>query len=170
MYKIVAAFQGMHAKQLCPTTKKVWLLDRYTDRQMSDKVIPMCGYALQATQTFGDLDMTSVIIHRFCVLLIFPDTIIVVAFGLETLQVMNYYWWLGYYCSSLPKNVPLHALASRLIASLTWGELHDIKRSDLYNGKCSWRHDRLTSLCCERTDIFLQIIIFFYLQIFICHL
>ena len=32
------------------TTKEVWLPDRKTDRQMPDKVIPMCCYASQATQ------------------------------------------------------------------------------------------------------------------------
>ena len=45
---IVAAFQGMHvspAKQLCVTTKKVWLPDRQTHTQTPDKVISMCRYA-----------------------------------------------------------------------------------------------------------------------------
>ena len=42
--------------ELCVTTKKVWLpkcdywTDRGTDRQMPDKVIPMCRYASQAKQ------------------------------------------------------------------------------------------------------------------------
>ena len=48
--------------------------------------------------------------------------------------------------------VPLHALTSRLIASLSWGELHDAPRSDLHNGTCSLHHRCPLSLC----YIFLQ--------------
>ena len=42
---IVAAFRGMHvspAKQLCVTTKKVWLLDGQTDARQSDLYVPLC--------------------------------------------------------------------------------------------------------------------------------
>ena len=56
-YNKTAAFRGIilsPAKQLCLTTKKVWLPDRHTDgltnRQTPVKVIPMCRYASQATQ------------------------------------------------------------------------------------------------------------------------
>ena len=48
--------------------------------------------------------------------------------------------------------VPLHVLTSRLIASLSWGELHDAPRSDLHNGTCSLHHRCPLSLC----YIFLQ--------------
>ena len=49
--KIVAAFQGMHV--LPAKHSYAWLprkCDYRTDRQMPDKVIPMCRYALQAKQ------------------------------------------------------------------------------------------------------------------------
>ena len=55
---IVAAFRGMHVSQLniamrdyqeSATTEQTHT-DRQKDRQMPDKVIPMCHYASQATQ------------------------------------------------------------------------------------------------------------------------
>ena len=41
---------AMRDYQESVTTKKVWLLDRQTP----DKVIPLCRYALQATQKVSD--------------------------------------------------------------------------------------------------------------------
>ena len=52
--KIVAAFWGMHVSpekhSFGQCDRKVWQTDRQTDRQTTDKVIPMCRYASQATQ------------------------------------------------------------------------------------------------------------------------
>ena len=53
--KIVAAFQGMHVSPAkhsyaWPPRKCDYRTDRQTDRQMPDKAIPMCHYALQTTQ------------------------------------------------------------------------------------------------------------------------
>ena len=55
---IVAGFRGMH-KSLAnhiyiyawPPRKCDYRTDTQTDRQMPDKVIPMCSYASQATQS-----------------------------------------------------------------------------------------------------------------------
>ena len=46
--KIVAAFRGMHVSPAKHSSASV--TDRQTDGQTTDKVIPMCRYALQATQ------------------------------------------------------------------------------------------------------------------------
>ena len=52
--KIVAAFRGMHVSpakhSFGKCDRKVWQTDRQTDGQTTDKVIPMCRYASQATQ------------------------------------------------------------------------------------------------------------------------
>ena len=51
--KIVAAFRGMHvlpANIALESYRKVWQTDRQMDGQTTDKVIPMCRYASQATQ------------------------------------------------------------------------------------------------------------------------
>ena len=52
MTKIVAAFRGMHVSPAKHSSASVTdgRTDRRTDRQTTDKVIPMCRYALQATQ------------------------------------------------------------------------------------------------------------------------
>ena len=57
-WKIVAAFRGMHVSpakhSFGKCDRKVWQTDRQTDRRTNrrttNKVIPMCSYALQATQ------------------------------------------------------------------------------------------------------------------------
>ena len=46
-WKIVAAFRGMHVS---PAKHSYAWLPRKCDRQMTDKVIPTCRYASQATQ------------------------------------------------------------------------------------------------------------------------
>ena len=46
--KIVAAFRGMHVSPAKHSYGSV--TDGQTDRQTTDKVIPMCRYASQATQ------------------------------------------------------------------------------------------------------------------------
>ena len=49
--KIVAAFQGMHVSPAKHSFGKCdRRTDRWTDRRTTDKVIPMCRYASQATQ------------------------------------------------------------------------------------------------------------------------
>ena len=52
--KIVAAFRGMHVSpakhSFGKCDRKVWQTDRQTNGQTTDKVIPMCRYASQATQ------------------------------------------------------------------------------------------------------------------------
>ena len=67
---IVAAFQGMHlspAKQLCVTTKKVWLPDRRTDRQteagQSDPYVPLCFAG--DTKMRVKFSMYTVTLHKF---------------------------------------------------------------------------------------------------------
>ena len=60
--KIVAAFRGMHVSPASVTDRRT---DRQTDGQTdgrtTDKVIPMCRYASQATQkqNSGSLEMTN---------------------------------------------------------------------------------------------------------------
>ena len=51
-YKIVAEFRGMHVSPAKHSSASVTdgPTDRRTDRQTTDKVIPMCRYASQATQ------------------------------------------------------------------------------------------------------------------------
>ena len=51
--KIVAAFRGMHVSPAKHSYASVTdgQTDRRTDRQTTDKVIPMCRYASQATQS-----------------------------------------------------------------------------------------------------------------------
>ena len=57
--KIVAAFRGMHVSPAkhsfgkCDRRKCDRRMDRQTDRLTTDKVIPMCRYASQATQKVG---------------------------------------------------------------------------------------------------------------------
>ena len=46
--KIVAAFRGLHVSPAKDSYGSV--TDGRTDRQTTDKVIPMCRYASQATQ------------------------------------------------------------------------------------------------------------------------
>ena len=48
----MAAFRGMHVspRKLAMRDYKESVTTRQTDRQTPDKVIPMCGYASQATQ------------------------------------------------------------------------------------------------------------------------
>ena len=50
--KIVAAIRGMHVSPAKHSSGSVTdgRTDRRTDRQTTDKVIPMCRYASQATQ------------------------------------------------------------------------------------------------------------------------
>ena len=55
MTNIVAAFKGMHVLPVKHSYARLprkcdYRTDRRTDRQTPDKVIPMCPYALQATQ------------------------------------------------------------------------------------------------------------------------
>ena len=50
--KIAAAFRGMHVSPAKQSYASVTdgQTDRWTDGQKTNKVIPMCRYALQATQ------------------------------------------------------------------------------------------------------------------------
>ena len=62
IHKIVAAFRGMHVSpakhSFGKCDRKVWQTDGQTDRRTdwrtTDKVIPMCRYASQATQSVTD--------------------------------------------------------------------------------------------------------------------
>ena len=54
--KIVAAIRGMHVRNIASesvTEKCDGRTDRQTDKQTTDKVIPMCRYASQATQKWS---------------------------------------------------------------------------------------------------------------------
>ena len=57
--KIVAAFRGMHVSpakhSFGKCDRKVWQTDRQTDGRTTDKVIPMCRYASQATQKCSNI-------------------------------------------------------------------------------------------------------------------
>ena len=58
---IVAAFRGMHVSPAKHSYGSVTdgQTDRRTDRQTTDKVIPMCRYASQATQKCSIIDSYS---------------------------------------------------------------------------------------------------------------
>ena len=69
MFKIVAAFRGMHVSpakhSFGKCDRRVWQTDRQRDGQTTDKVIPMCRYASQATLCFaGDTKSRSKIMVK----------------------------------------------------------------------------------------------------------
>ena len=76
MFKIVAAFRGMHVSpakySFGKCDRKVTdgqtegRTDRQTDGQTTDKVIPMCRYASQATQKVGQRSWSRSHVKTLC--------------------------------------------------------------------------------------------------------